>query len=327
MTELLSSSAAIDHLISGTHRLIDVRSEGEFTKASIPGSQNSPILNNEERHAVGLCYKVAGQHEAIALGHKLVDPLRESRVATWIEIGASHQDSPIMIVCWRGGMRSQFATEWINSAGRPALRIEGGYKALRADLTSEFLKSRSFLVLSGRTGSGKTTLLKNLPIAEKIDIEELAAHRGSSFGRMMGRAQPSQATFENALSLGLRPHTRPMVVEDESKVIGSLHLPEALYASMSSSPVVQLEVSAFQRSQTIFVDYVEVPSRSTDAQTLESQLSGSVIFHQSIRPLGMKEEIPPFRLVFFDPKTASYQTLTTEPIPLQMEPSAAAPPG
>ncbi len=55
------------------------------------------------------------------------------------------------------------------------------------------------------------------------------------------------------------------------------------------------------------------------------QLSGSVIFHQSIRPLEMKAQIPPFRLVFFDPKIGSYQTLTTEPIALQMEPNPATP--
>lgn len=54
------------------------------------------------------------------------------------------------------------------------------------------------------------------------------------------------------------------------------------------------------------------------------QLSGSVVFHQSIRPLEMKSEIPPFRLVFFDPKEDAYKTITTEPIALKMLPSPNA---
>ena len=51
------------------------------------------------------------------------------------------------------------------------------------------------------------------------------------------------------------------------------------------------------------------------------QLSGNVVFHQSIRPLEMKSEIPPFRLVYFDPKDETYKTITTESIALQMRPN------
>lgn len=54
------------------------------------------------------------------------------------------------------------------------------------------------------------------------------------------------------------------------------------------------------------------------------QISGSVVFHQSIRPLEMKSEIPPFRLVFFDPREDAYVTLTTEPIALKMIPNTSA---
>ncbi|MES2658909.1 MAG: BatD family protein [Verrucomicrobiota bacterium] len=52
-------------------------------------------------------------------------------------------------------------------------------------------------------------------------------------------------------------------------------------------------------------------------------LSGSVVFHQSIRPLEMKKEIPPFRLVYFDPGDKTYKTVTTEPIALRMIPGPA----
>ncbi|RYD32754.1 MAG: hypothetical protein EOP87_12270, partial [Verrucomicrobiaceae bacterium] len=51
------------------------------------------------------------------------------------------------------------------------------------------------------------------------------------------------------------------------------------------------------------------------------QISGSVVFHQSIRPLEMKSEIPSYRLVYFDPKTSAYRTLVSEPILLNMQPA------
>ena len=47
-------------------------------------------------------------------------------------------------------------------------------------------------------------------------------------------------------------------------------------------------------------------------------LAGTMISHQSLRPLELKAEIPPFRLVYFDPKNETYQSVSTAPIPLQM---------
>ena len=53
------------------------------------------------------------------------------------------------------------------------------------------------------------------------------------------------------------------------------------------------------------------------------QLSGNVVFHQFMRPLELKPQVPPFRLVYFDPQDESYKTVTTEPIALNMIPSTA----
>ncbi|MBC7530667.1 MAG: tRNA 2-selenouridine(34) synthase MnmH [Oligoflexus sp.] len=278
MARTISAASSLDCLNRGTHSLIDVRSEGEFAKASIPGFRNAPILTNEERHAVGLCYRLQGQQAAIDLGYQLVNPSRENRVSGWIDLGSGHKDLPILVSCWRGGMRSQFATEWIHSRGRDAWRIEGGYKAVRAELMNEFLKPKLFYILAGRTGSGKTELLKQISIEEKIDIENLAAHRGSSFGRILERPQPSQATFENALALGLRTAIRPILLEDESKVIGRLHLPEPFFRAMSSSSIIQLDVLLAERCRTIYQEYVANPlAKGTDRSLLKTQLIGSVL--------------------------------------------------
>ena len=51
------------------------------------------------------------------------------------------------------------------------------------------------------------------------------------------------------------------------------------------------------------------------------ELSGTVVFSQFIRPLEMKAGVPPFRLVFFDPDTEKYETVTTELIQLAMSPA------
>ncbi|XOT95749.1 tRNA 2-selenouridine(34) synthase MnmH, partial [Alcaligenes pakistanensis] len=52
--------------------LMDVRAPIEFSKGAFPGALNLPLMNDEERHQVGICYKQHGQDAAIALGNKLV---------------------------------------------------------------------------------------------------------------------------------------------------------------------------------------------------------------------------------------------------------------
>ncbi len=254
--------------------MLDVRSEGEFAAASIPGFQNAPILRNQERHEVGLCYRNRGQTAAIELGYKLVGPVRESRVQEWLQKTQVHSD--LIVACWRGGLRSRIASEWIEASGRPVHLVEGGYKALRHELLKVLEQPYQFLVISGLTGAGKTQLLDALPLREKLNIEALAAHRGSSFGRFMNRPQPTQATFENRLALGLRNCKRPVLVEDESKVIGSLHLPEAIHTAMSQSQLIILESGLRERTQHIYEEYVaEVLESGVDPQKLEAALTAS----------------------------------------------------
>jgi tRNA 2-selenouridine synthase len=265
---------ALDLLSDASCDMLDVRSEGEYAAASIPGFQNTPILRDAERHEVGICYKVRGQTAAIELGYKLVGPVRERRVQEWLQ--RVQVDSRLVVACWRGGLRSRIASEWIEETGREVLLVEGGYKALRHELLNVFAKPHEFLVLSGLTGAGKTLLLDRLPLREKLNIEDLAAHRGSSFGRFMHRTQPTQSTFENRLALALRNCERPVLVEDESKVIGSLHLPETIFTAMNASPVVLLESSLQERSHNIYQEYVaDVLQSGVDTRTLEASLLAS----------------------------------------------------
>ncbi len=257
-------------------RFIDVRAEIEFARGAIPGAVNLPILTTAEREQVGTCYKRQGQEAAVALGHRLVSgTVREQRIARWCaELGA-HPDA--LVYCWRGGMRSGLAAEWIAAEGVPVRLIKGGYKALRQRLLRELEAPQPrepLYVIGGRTGSAKTDLIKALPWS--VDLEELAHHRGSSFGRRVG-ATPAQTDFENRLALALlrRRHALPgtaLFLEDESRMIGSISVPLDLHQAMKAAPLVIIDAPFESRVEQILRDYICEDLRERVARGPRSRL-------------------------------------------------------
>lgn len=257
MPDQITAAALIPTLARGTV-LIDARSPSEFAKAHVPGAINLPLMNDEERHRVGLCYKEAGPDAAVALGHSLVGgAVKEARVSAWLDaIRAAPADA--VIYCARGGLRSQITQRWIAEAGVDLPLVQGGYKALRHHLMrlNDTLSERAELrVVAGRTGSGKTRVIVRSDNA--LDLEAAANHRGSAFGRHV-EPQPPQATFENRLALDTLALdlSRPVVVEDESRNIGSVHLSQPMIERIKSAPVVMLEVPFEDRIGMIHEDYV-----------------------------------------------------------------------
>jgi len=236
---------------------IDVRSEGEFARGHIPGFQSAPILNNEERHQVGLCYQQRGQQAAIGLGHRLVDPERPQRVAAW---KAAAGDRPAIMCCWRGGLRSEIAAQWCREEGMSVAVVDGGYKAIRNRLLERLNDLPPLVLIAGLTGTGKTDLLQSVDIAQ-VDLEAIAIHRGSAFGAYPDRAQPAQASFENGVLLALRRvmGRSPVFMEDESAHIGTVSLPNPLRAAMKTAPIVILTSPIADRCRRIFLDYVADP--------------------------------------------------------------------
>ena len=233
--------------------LIDVRAPVEFTEGSLPNAFNLPIINNEERAMVGTCYKNLGQAAAIKLGHELVSGnLKQERIAQWIKSLKANPETQIF--CFRGGLRSQIACQWIAEAGINRIPIQGGYKRMRRFFLSKLDESPlpSVIRLSGYTGSGKTETLKK--ITQSIDLEKIANHRGSAFGEL--GIQPSQINFENELSLALMKASQTVVVEDESAMIGKITIPKRFYFHMKNSPSIILRCSHEDRIQNIFEDYV-----------------------------------------------------------------------
>jgi len=253
--------------------LVDVRAPIEFKTGHFPTSINLPILMDEERKSVGTCYKQQGADAAIKLGHELVSgPIKRERVSKWMNWIQSRPES--YLYCFRGGLRSQIATSWIKEAGIEVPRIEGGYKALRNHLLlrlTERSQSEKFIILGGKTGSGKTHFIQNLR-APVLDLEKLAHHRGSSFGSL--GVQPAQATFENSIAIELLKlgGKTPILIEDESIMIGSLIVPEILFNAMKRSPIYLLEVDLEQRIQNIARDYVieKLSSKDETAETVKA---------------------------------------------------------
>lgn len=252
------SAQNIRRLLANETPIIDVRAPIEFNQGAMPNAINLPLMNNEERAAVGTCYKQHGSQKAVELGHQLVKgEIKAHRVAAWRE--ACERFPSGFICCARGGMRSHIVQKWLAEIGIDYPLIEGGYKALRQatiEMTNELVQ-RPIILIGGCTGNGKTTLVRSLP--EGIDLEGFAHHRGSSFGRTV-EAQFAQATFENYLAVDMlkkSPYHSRWVLEDEGRAIGANGLPESLRIQMATAHLVVVDDPFERRMARLKEEYFD----------------------------------------------------------------------
>ena len=239
--------------------LIDVRAAVEYEKGSFPDTVNFPLLDDEERRLVGIRYKESGNAAAVEFGRQLISgEIKAERVDAWKAFVETHPDA--YLYCFRGGQRSKISQMWLSEAGITIPRLKGGYKAFRNFLISESERISAAcdtLIIGGRTGSGKTLLLKHLENA--IDLEGIANHRGSSFGRLI-TPQPPQIDFEDLLAYGLIRHEasghRHLVIEHESHNIGRVYIPKPIFDNLQKARLVVLETSLEERTQITFDEYV-----------------------------------------------------------------------
>lgn len=253
------SAIELERLLAKATPFLDVRAPAEAARATVPGAVNLPLLDDEERRRVGVTYKFSGHDAAVALGHRLVSgAVRRSREEAWCAFLHEHPDA--WIFCWRGGQRSEIVQTWLRELGIDRPRVPGGFKALRHVCLSVLERApeqKRWIVLGGRTGSGKTQLLERLDNA--IDLEGIARHRGSAFGARE-TPQPPPVTFENTLACAfLRHRGRTVVVEDESRTIGRLALPQPWHEHMQQVPLALLEVPLGTRVENIVREYVTEP--------------------------------------------------------------------
>jgi tRNA 2-selenouridine synthase len=282
------------------HSVLDVRSPGEYKHAHIPHAHSLPLFDDEERKVVGTTYKQQNRELAIKIGLDFFGPKMRKMVEEAESIVGSREsfardtepigrnmladgdtgvkfesgenrlktnDSRLVLVyCWRGGMRSAGVAWLLDLYGFKVYTLIGGYKKFRNYVLDTFRLPYQLNIVGGYTGSGKTELLKSLQQkGEKvIDLEGIANHKGSAFGKIGMPDQPSQEMFENILSCELRKCSEippsggggsTVWLEDESQRIGLVNIPNDLWKSMRQSPVYFLEIPFEERLKHIVQEY------------------------------------------------------------------------
>ncbi|OGG98934.1 MAG: tRNA 2-selenouridine(34) synthase MnmH [Candidatus Lambdaproteobacteria bacterium RIFOXYD1_FULL_56_27] len=251
--------------------IIDVRSPKEYEEGRIPGSVNLPLLDDLERHLIGILYKQTGPEEAIRKGYEVFEP----KQTLWErQLAQLPQDRPWAVLCARGGMRSQVATNFIRQKGYPARQVQGGYKSYRNYCLEQFsvLGYPNLTVIQGQTGVGKTEVIRGL--SNSLDLEGMANHRGSMFGAV-GLTPRSQKNFEGLLLERLQAvdWSRPVFVEGESRKIGPVSIPAPLFSAMAQAPTILLTAPLVERAARITKEYVlGFPDRLGEVRTLVGKL-------------------------------------------------------
>ncbi len=267
------------------HPVLDVRSPGEYSHAHIPGAISLPLFSDEERKVVGTAYKQESKEKAVKMGLnffgvKMVKMVEEVEASSKVrdkkydvrsEDKSVANDSNIVLVhCWRGGMRSAGVAWLLDLYGFKVFTLVGGYKVYRKWVLQQFEKQYFFNILGGYTGSGKTEILQVLDKKNElvIDLEKLASHKGSAFGRLGQPIQPSQEMFENLLAAALKntderkekrmgspEKTAYIWLEDESQRIGEVNIPNSIFSQMRDRPVFFLDIPFEERLHFIVTQY------------------------------------------------------------------------
>jgi len=249
--------------------LVDARSPGEYAYGHIPCAVNIPLFDDAQRAEVGTLYKKEGSEKAVLRGINLAAPQMSAKLAMALDLAA---DKQLLVHCWRGGMRSE-AMAWLFSAGGIAATIlEGGYKAYRNHIREDLGRERRFIILGGLTGSGKTGILKHIMSAGDpvTDLEGLASHRGSAFGALGQPPQPSSEHFANLLydDLNQKLADTRIWLEDESRNIGTVFMPDNFFEQMRKAPVIALMMSIETRMPRLLNEYTSFPVSQLEASVM-----------------------------------------------------------
>ncbi|OFY84652.1 MAG: tRNA 2-selenouridine(34) synthase MnmH [Bacteroidetes bacterium RIFCSPLOWO2_12_FULL_35_15] len=263
--------------LSKEHPIFDVRSPGEYNYGHIPGAISLPLFTDEERAVIGTAYKKESREAAVNKGLAFFGPKMKELATT---AKKSTKGTIFLVHCWRGGMRSASVAWLLELYGFKVYLLIGGYKSYRHFVLESFSEDRKIVILGGRTGSGKTIILKELEkLGEQIiDLEQLAHHKGSSFGALGETPQPTQEMFENELFLQLQQTDKNKTVwlEDESNRIGSMVIPSSLFDKMRACKNVFIDLPFEIRSQYLTEEYGKFkPEDLKDAiKRIEKRLGG-----------------------------------------------------
>ena len=246
--------------------LIDVRSPSEYYKGHMPNSINIPLFDNYERSIIGTIYKKEGRKKAVIEGLKffekkiefLLDNLFMS-IESYKTIPNKNNEFFIRIYCSRGGMRSQSIAWLLEKYKLNPITLKGGYKIYRRWVLDSFSKKLNIVVIGGKTGTGKTRLLSLLEKYkyQTIDLEGFACHRGSTFGGLGMKEQPSNEKFENTIAEKLNSFkcSKNIFVEAESANIGKCKIPHEFFHKMKLSRRIEIIRSESNRLDELIDTY------------------------------------------------------------------------
>jgi len=247
--------------------LIDVRSPDEYYKGHMPNSINIPLFDNEERSIIGTIYKKQGREKAVIEGLKflekkidfLLDNLFTNIESHNIIPGLKNNELSIRIYCSRGGMRSQSISWLLEKYKFNTITLKGGYKTYRRWILDSFSKKWNIVIIGGKTGTGKTRLLSLLEKYkyQTIDLEGFACHRGSTFGGLGMKKQPSNEQFENKIAEKLNSFIsiNNVFVEAESSNIGKCKIPHEFFNQMKASRRIEILRSESNRLDELIDTY------------------------------------------------------------------------
>lgn len=271
--------------------VLDVRSPSEFIQGHIPGALSLPLFTDEERAKVGIRYKNSGRDFAVKLGLQIVGPK-----LSWYAEEAQRlaPGRKVLVHCWRGGMRSESIAWLLQMSGFEVQLLDGGYKFYRRYIREQLALPAKLTVLGGLTGSGKSAVLKQLAIfgQQVLDLETLASHKGSVFGGLGQPDQPTAEQFENNLYPVWKAFdfNKTIWIEDESRAIGSVNIPEVLFRAMMNSPIAVLDVPFEIRVDRLVKEYAGMPSEGlADAILRIKDSLGGPATREALEALGNSE--------------------------------------
>jgi len=246
--------------------LIDVRSPSEYYKGHMPNSINIPLFDYDERSIIGTIYKKEGRKKAVIEGLKFFEKKLESLLDNLFMSIESYKTIPhknnkflIRIYCSRGGMRSQSIAWLLEKYKLNPITLKGGYKIYRRWVLDSFSKKMNIVVIGGKTGTGKTRLLSLLEKYkyQTIDLERFACHRGSTFGGLGMKKQPSNEQFENKIAEKLNSFIsiNNVFVEAESSNIGKCKIPHEFFNQMKASRRIEILRSESNRLDELIDTY------------------------------------------------------------------------
>lgn len=271
---ILTTLADLQSLTFDT--IIDVRAPAEFAEDHVPGAINLPVLDDAQRAKVGTTYTQDSPFNARKIGGALV----AQNTAYHLQTALADKDGAWqpLVYCWRGGQRSNAFATILDQVGWRVQLLKGGYQSYRRAVVKTLYDTplpNRLMLIDGGTGTAKTALLHQLAAqgAQILDLEGIAEHRGSLFGRVT-TAQPAQKMFETriASALSTLDPTKLTFVEAESSKIGERMLPPSLWVSMTEAPRIHISAPIDARSRFLCRAYADLTQDKSALSGLIDQL-------------------------------------------------------